>query len=131
MNIDPETAWKLIIENELSGLKSEVESIKRYLYSTGDIKKLLSDKLGLFEGQEEMTLVYLHCDGKNTGTDISKKTGIKQPNVVRAMNKLKKLFLIYESKNLDNRKVYARNRFDDEMGLAKELDKLRKKQSQG
>jgi DNA-binding MarR family transcriptional regulator len=130
MNIDPETAWKLIIENELSGLKSEVESIKRYLYSTGDIKKILLDKLGLFEGQEEMTLVYLQCDGKNTGTEISEITDIKQPNVVRAMNKLKKLFLIYETKNLENKKVYVRNRFDDEMGLAKELDKLRKKRNQ-
>lgn len=121
--MDPETAWRLIVEKELAGVKNEVESIKLYLYSMGNVKEILRVKLKLFDGQDEMTRVYLRCDGERAVGDISEGTGIKQPNVTRAIKKLRKRFLVYETKNTRGKKVYARNAFDDEMGLVEELEK--------
>jgi len=122
--MEPEDAWRIIIEKDIMGLRNEVESIKRYLYSTGDIKKLLDSKLKLFEKSREMRKVYLRCNGENTRVDISDETGILPDNVSRAIARLRKLFLVYEIRNSKNQRAYSRNLFDEQMGLVKILKKL-------
>ena len=121
--MDPEVAWRMVIEKEIAGLRNEVDSIKQYLYSSGDIKKILESKLALLEGKTELIRVYLQCDGEKTVGEIAEITGIARPNVSRAIANLKRSFLVYQTTNSHGKKVYARNLFDEQMGLVRELAK--------
>jgi len=121
--MDSTTRWRLVMQKQVDGLAAEVRSIKSIMIASGDIDNVIENKLKFFNDREEMTKVYLECDGEQTVGEIAQELGMHRPNVSRAIKNLLRQLLIFKTQNSRGKNTYARDNFYEVIGL---IDELRK-----
>jgi DNA-binding transcriptional ArsR family regulator len=133
-----EAAWRRAIQRRLDELTWRVDSIDEsvLLLTRAQRDAIAEDILRVFKGRhgrlrEQITRVYLALDGRRSQREISRLTGIAEPNVSVEIRRLSREGLIEIVEAGPSGNIYQRKKTDALLGISDTLKAQLAAQRQG